>query len=45
LKKDENDTSAHLFGEDELNRSQGDPELRFTKVLTRVSDITAANDG
>ena len=37
--KDENDTSAHLFGERELNRSQGDPNIRFTKVFTRVQEL------
>ena len=37
--KDPNDLSAALFGEVELNRSQGDPELRFKKVFTDVKDI------
>ena len=37
--KDENDTSAHLFGERDLNRSQGDPNIRFTKVFTRVQEL------
>ena len=41
--KDANDTSAHLFGERELNRSQCDPEIRFTKVFTNVRDITEAH--
>ena len=44
-KKDPNDPSAHLFGERELNRSQGDPELRFTKSFTHVQDIDASLDG
>lgn len=38
-KKDPNDPSADLFGERELIRSQGDPEIRFTKVFTKVCDI------
>lgn len=38
-KKDPNDPSAALFGERELNRSQGDPELRFTKVIIDVKNI------
>lgn len=37
--KDPNDISAALFGERELNRSQGDPELRFMKVITNVKDV------
>jgi hypothetical protein len=28
-----------LFGDRELNRSQGDPEIRFTKKFTEVIDI------
>ena len=38
-KKDPNDPAAHLFGDLPLNRSQGDPELRFTKKFTKVGDI------
>ena len=37
--KDPNDISAALFGERELNRSQGDPELRFSKEITDVQDV------
>lgn len=37
--KDPKDLSAALFGEVELNRSQGDPELRFKKVFTDIKDI------
>lgn len=44
-KKDPNDPSAHLFGELPLNRSQGDPELRFTKKFTKVADIDASLEG
>ena len=44
-KKDANDASAHLFGDRELNRSQGDPELRFKKVFTDVSNLDASLDG
>lgn len=42
LAKDPNDPSAHLFGERELNRSQCDPELRFQRVYTPVSQLTDA---
>lgn len=45
IEKDPNDPSAHLFGEKELNRSQGDPELRFTKEFTHVQDVNEALDG
>jgi hypothetical protein len=38
-KKDENDISAALFGDKPLNRSQGDPELRFTKKFSEVISI------
>jgi len=34
-----------LFGERELNRSQGDPELRFTKTFIHVKDIDASLAG
>jgi aspartyl-tRNA synthetase len=44
-KKDLNDPSASLFGERELNRSQGDPELRFTKKILDIKDIDAKLDG
>jgi len=44
-KKDPNDPSAHLFGERELNRSQGDPELRFSKKVERVVDLDESFDG
>jgi len=40
-----NDPSAHLFGDRELNRSQGDPELRFTKKFTQVDAIDASLAG
>lgn len=40
--KDPNDTSAHQFGDLELNRSGGDPELRFTKILTPVGKLDAS---
>jgi len=45
VKKDPNDTSAHLFGERELNRSGGDPELRHTKTFTNIKDIDATMAG
>lgn len=38
-KKDPNDPSAAIFGERELNRSQGDPELRFTKKILDVKEV------
>lgn len=37
--KDPKDISAAYFGELELNRSQGDPELRFKKKLIKIGDI------
>jgi prolyl-tRNA editing enzyme YbaK/EbsC (Cys-tRNA(Pro) deacylase) len=40
IKIDPNDKSAGIFGERELNRSQGDPELRFTKTFTSVGELT-----
>lgn len=43
--KDPNDPSAALFGERELNRSQGDPELRFTKTFTEVVSLDASKAG
>lgn len=42
---DPNDPSAALFGERELNRSQGDPELRFSKVLIDIKDINESLEG
>lgn len=42
---DPNDPCAHKFGNRELNRSQGDPEARFTKKFTKVEDLTPALDG
>jgi lysyl-tRNA synthetase class II len=44
-KKDPNDPSASMFGERPLNKSQGDPELRFTNKFTSVKDIDASLDG
>ena len=44
-KKDPNDPSAAFFGERELNRSQGDPEIRFSKVIVDVKDINETLDG
>lgn len=38
-KKDPNDPSAAIFGERELNRSQGDPELRFTKKIHDIKEV------
>jgi hypothetical protein len=37
--KDPNDPCANKFGDQVLNRSQGDPELRFTKKIMKVIDI------
>ena len=39
FKKDPNDPCADKFGDHVLNRSQGDPELRFTKKFTKVIEI------
>lgn len=39
VKWDPKDPSAQFYGEREINRSQGDPELRFTKKTTDVKDI------
>lgn len=43
--KDPKDISAALFGERELNRSQGDPELRFKKVIDNIQDIDEGKEG
>lgn len=39
--KDPNDPCADKFGDKELNRSQGDPELRFQKKYTAVKDLNS----
>lgn len=39
--KKDDDISKDLYGERALNRSQGDPELRFTKKFTEVKAIDA----
>mmetsp|Transcript_34682 Transcript_34682/g.53156 ORF Transcript_34682/g.53156 Transcript_34682/m.53156 type:complete len:647 (-) Transcript_34682:292-2232(-) len=44
-KKDPNDPAAHLFGERELNRSQGDPELRHSKKFTDIKTVDKELDG
>ena len=44
-KKDPNDPSAHLFGELDLNRSQSDPEKRYTKKFTPLSQINKEMNG
>ena len=44
-KKDPNDPSAALFGERELNRSQCDPELRFTKKIINICDVDESLKG
>ena len=33
------DPSANLFGDRPLMRSQGDPEIRFTKKFTEVKEV------
>jgi hypothetical protein len=43
--KDPNDPCADKFGDLPLNRSQCDPEARFTKVYTAVKDIDASLAG
>ena len=45
VKIDPNDPSAHLFGEREINKSQCDPELRFTKKFTDMETIDASMEG
>lgn len=45
LKVDPNDVSASLFGIKPLNRSQCDPETRFTKKFTDLKDIDEKLDG
>lgn len=40
-----NDPSSHLYGERPLNRSQGDPELRFQKKLNSIEELNATYDG
>ena len=37
--KDPADKCAHLFGDKELNRSQADPESRFTLKYVEIKDI------
>ena len=44
-KWDAKDPSAHLYGDREIIRSAGDPEIRFTKKFTEVKDITAELKG
>jgi len=43
--KDPNDMSAHLFGDRELNRSQCDPNLRFTKKYVEIRDLGSEHVG
>ena len=40
--KDPNDPCADKFGDQPLNRSEGDPEIRFQKVYTAVKDLDAS---
>jgi aspartyl-tRNA synthetase len=44
-KEEGEDISKHLYGDRELNRSQGDPELRHTKKFTEVENVTEALAG
>jgi hypothetical protein len=44
-KWDPKDPSALLYGDREIIRSGGDPEIRFTKKFTEVRDITAELKG
>ena len=37
--KDPNDACADKFGDMELNRSQGDPEIRFNKKYVKLADV------
>ena len=43
--KDPNDPCADKFGDLELNRSQCDPEVRFTKQYTDIEDLDASKVG
>lgn len=43
--KDPNDICAHLFGDLALNKSECDPEIRFTKKYANIVDITEASAG
>lgn len=45
VKWDPKDPSAHLYGERELIRSQVNPDIRLTKIFTKVVDITDALKG
>lgn len=45
LKWDPADPSAHLYGEKDVQRSQVDPEFRFTKKFTDVINITKEMKG
>lgn len=38
-KKDPNDSSAHLFGDLELNRSQSNPDERYAKKYTQIKNL------
>ena len=43
--KDPNDPCADKFGDLELNRSQCDPETRFTKTYAKIEDLNASKAG
>jgi lysyl-tRNA synthetase class II len=43
--KDPEDISAHLFGDLELNRSQSNPEDRYSRVYTAIETVDASKIG
>lgn len=45
FKKDPNDPCASKFGDLPLNRSQGDPELRFTKKFEKIGNLDESKAG
>jgi len=45
FKKDPNDPCASKFGDLPLNRSQGDPELRFTKKFEKILNLDESKVG
>lgn len=45
FKIDPNDPMFGKFGDQELNRSQSDPEQRYTKVYTKIKDLNESLEG
>ena len=42
---DPDDICAHLFGDLALNKSDCDPEIRFTKKYDNINDIGPKQEG